>query len=108
MRGLRHNVEDQNDRPVGLAIVMILTLGDDERLLLAVRAEKQHVAFHRQAFDGRQRKERFLTRRAASAFRFCGMLLQSIRYLAGCCSCCPPHQGAHGLGFRQAPVGARL
>ncbi|KGD51093.1 hypothetical protein DP43_5070 [Burkholderia pseudomallei] len=39
---------------------MILPLGNDERLLLALRTEKKHVAFHRQTFDRRQREERVI------------------------------------------------
>jgi hypothetical protein len=70
---LRH-VEDQDDGPVGVAFVMILALRDDERLLLAGRSEKQHVAFHRQTFDGRQRKERILIATRHEFFD-----------LAGCC-----------------------
>jgi hypothetical protein len=52
VRGLR-NVEDQDDRPVRVAFVMVLPLRDDKRLLLASRAEEEHIAFHGQAFDRR-------------------------------------------------------
>src|SRR5471030_638521 len=53
-------VEDQDDGPVGVAVMMVLTLGNDKRLLFAVRAEKQHVAFHGQALHRRQGEIRVL------------------------------------------------
>ncbi len=40
--------------------MVILPLHDDERLLLALRAEEQHVAFHRQAFDRGQGEKRIV------------------------------------------------
>lgn len=39
MAGLRY-VEDQDDGPVGIAFMVVLALGHDERLLFAGRAEK--------------------------------------------------------------------